>query len=118
MNTKSKELLKQQEVVGDFNAEDYTSERIFVEARDGAKVPVSIVYKKGTAIDGTAPLLLYAYGSYGYSMDPYFSSSRLSLLDRGFVYAIAHIRGGQEMGRSWYEDGKLLHKKNTYNRYI
>ena len=118
MNTKSKELLKQQEVVGDFNAEDYTSERIFVEARDGAKVPVSIVYKKGTAIDGTAPLLLYAYGSYGYSMDPYFSSSRLSLLDRGFVYAIAHIRGGQEMGRSWYEDGKLLHKKNTFNDFV
>jgi len=118
MNTKKKELLKQQEVVGDFNKDEYTSERIYVKARDGAKVPVSIVYRKDTPKDGTSPLLLYAYGSYGSSMDPYFSSVRLSLLDRGFIYAIAHIRGGEEMGRHWYEDGKLLNKKNTFKDFI
>jgi len=118
MKTKEKELLKQQEVVGEFNSDDYKSERVFVTARDGAKVPVSIVYKKDTKLDGASPCLLYAYGSYGSSMDPYFSSTRLSLLDRGFVYAIAHIRGGQEMGRHWYEDGKLLKKINTFNDFI
>lgn len=118
MVAKKLTLLKQQEVVGAFNADDYTSERIHVKARDGAEVPVSIVYKKGTPKDGSAPLLLYGYGSYGASMDPYFSSVRLSLLDRGFIYAIAHIRGGEEMGRHWYEDGKLLKKKNTFNDFI
>lgn len=119
MVTHQQELLKQQEVLGGkFEPANYTSERIFVTARDGAKVPVSIVYKKGFKKDGKAPLLLYAYGSYGYSMDPTFSSVRLSLLDRGFAFAIAHIRGGQEMGRSWYEDGKLLKKKNTFNDFI
>jgi len=111
-------LLKQQEVVGDFDSDKYKSERVFVTARDGAKVPVSIVYAKSTKLDGESPCLLYAYGSYGSSMDPYFSSTRLSLLDRGFVYAIAHIRGGQEMGRHWYEDGKLLKKINTFNDFI
>lgn len=118
MDTKERELKKQQEVVGGHNPENYVSERFFATARDGVKVPVSLVYKKGTKLDGSAPLLLYAYGSYGYSMDAGFSSSRLSLLDRGFIYAIAHIRGGQEMGRQWYEDGKLLKKKNTFNDFI
>jgi oligopeptidase B len=112
------ELLKQQEVVGGYNADDYISERIFATGRDGTQIPISIVYKKGYKKDGTQPLLLYAYGSYGSSMDAYFSSSRLSLLDRGFAFAIAHIRGGQEMGRSWYEDGKLLNKKNTFYDFI
>ncbi|MEN0048612.1 MAG: S9 family peptidase [Bacteroidota bacterium] len=118
MKTKERELLKQQEVVGNFKPEDYASERVYVTARDGAKVPVSIVYKKGFKKDGKQPLLLYAYGSYGNSMEPYFSSVRLSLLDRGFAYAIAHIRGGEEMGRHWYEDGKLLNKKNTFNDFV
>lgn len=118
MNTKSKELKKQQTVLGDFNKENYISERVFVTVRDGAKVPVSIVYKKGTKIDGSAPLLQYSYGSYGYSTDATFSSTRLSLLDRGFVYAIAHIRGGQEMGREWYDNGKMFKKMNTFYDFI
>ena len=118
MKTKQLDLKKRNEVVGDFNPDDYTSERIMVTARDGVEVPVSIVYKNGFKKDGTQPLLLYAYGSYGYSMDPYFSSVRLSLLDRGFAYAIAHIRGGQEMGRPWYDDGKLFNKKNTFTDFI
>ncbi len=118
MRTREKTLLKQNPVLGDFSADNYRSERIMVPARDGTPVPVSIVYRKDTPLDGTAPLLEYAYGSYGYSMDPSFSIARLSLLDRGFVYAIAHIRGGQEMGRGWYEDGKLLKKKNTFTDFI
>ncbi|PHI20083.1 oligopeptidase B [Lewinellaceae bacterium SD302] len=118
MNSKEQELLKQQEVLGGFDASEYQSERIMAKARDGAEVPVSIVYKKGTPKDGSAPLLLYAYGSYGYSMDPSFSISRLSLLDRGFIYAIAHIRGGEEMGRNWYEDGKMMNKMNTFTDFI
>ena len=118
MKTKEMKLLKETEVVGDFDSNNYTSERHFATARDGQKIPISLVYRKGTKLDGTAPLLLYAYGSYGNSMDPYFSSVRLSLLDRGFVYAIAHIRGGEEMGRWWYEDGKLLKKKNTFYDFI
>ena len=116
---KSRTQLKQQKVLGgDFDPANYTSERIMVEARDGAQVPVSIVYRKDVKMDGSNPLLLYAYGSYGYSMDPGFSSTRLSLLDRGFVYAMAHIRGGSEMGRNWYEDGKLFKKMNTFNDFI
>ena len=118
MNSKQKTLLKQQEVLGGFNPEDYRSERIMVKVRDGVEVPVSLVYHKDTPLDGTSPCLLYGYGSYGASMDPGFSMSRLSLLNRGFVYAIAHIRGGEEMGRQWYEDGKLLKKKNTFNDFI
>ena len=119
LNTKDRVQMKQQEVLGgEFSSDNYTSERVFVTARDGAKVPVSMVYKKGLEKNGKAPVLLYAYGSYGYSMDPSFSSVRLSLLDRGFVFAIAHIRGGQEMGRHWYEDGKLLKKKNTFYDFI
>ena len=118
MRTGERTLLKQQEVIDEnFSPDNYTSERLMVEVRDGVKVPVSMVYKKGTERNGENPFLLYAYGSYGASMDPYFSSVRLSLLDRGFVYAIAHIRGGQEMGRQWYEDGKLLKKQNTFNDF-
>lgn len=118
MATQKQELLKQQEVVGGFNAADYVSERFFVTARDGAQVPVSLVYKKSLRKKEGNPTLLYGYGSYGASMDAYFSTNRLSLLDRGFVFAIAHIRGGEEMGRQWYEDGKLLKKKNTFYDFI
>lgn len=119
MNTQKQQLMKQTEVMDkNFSPSNYVSERIFVTARDGAKVPVSIVYKKGMKKNGKAPLLLYGYGSYGAIIDPYFSSVRLSLLDRGFTFAIAHIRGGQMMGRHWYEDGKLLTKKNTFNDFI
>jgi oligopeptidase B len=118
MDTKAKKLMKQQEVVGGYNKDDYTSERLYATAKDGTKVPISVVYKKGLKKDGKAPLLLYAYGSYGSSTDAAFSSGRLSLLDRGFVYAIAHIRGGQEMGRQWYEDGKLMKKMNTFTDFI
>ncbi len=118
MQTKEKRLLKQQEVLGGFTTSDYKSERIMVQARDGVEIPVSIVYHKDTPVDGTSPCLLYGYGSYGASMDPAFSMTRLSLLNRGFVYAIAHIRGGEEMGRQWYEDGKLLKKKNTFTDFI
>ena len=108
---------KQQEVVGDFDPADYVSERIEVPVRDGKRVPVSIVRHRDTPLDGTAPLLQYGYGSYGNSLDPTFSSVRLSLLDRGFVWAMAHIRGGEELGRQWYEDGKLLNKRNTFNDF-
>lgn len=118
MDTRELELLKEQEVVGDFDSGNYESKRILVEVRDGVKVPVSMVFKKGTSLDGSSPTLLYGYGSYGYSIEPFFSSIRLSLLDRGFVYAIAHIRGGEEMGRHWYEEGKLLNKKNTFYDFI
>lgn len=118
MNAQTKELKKQQTVLGGFDKENYVSERVFVTVRDGAKVPVSIVYRKGTKLDGTAPLLQYSYGSYGYSTDATFGSSRLSLLDRGFIYAIAHIRGGQEMGREWYENGKMFKKMNTFYDFI
>lgn len=118
METKKGEVKKEQTVLGDFNKENYISKRIWVTARDGVKVPVSLVYRKDTPINSNTPLLQYAYGSYGFSMDPYFSTSRLSLLDRGFVYAIAHIRGGQELGRSWYENGKMLTKKNSFNDFV
>jgi len=118
MVTREKTLLKEQAVLGGFDKSDYTTERIFAKARDGVKVPVSIVYKKDTPLDGASALLLYAYGSYGASMDATFSFSRLSLLNRGVVYAIAHIRGGQEMGRQWYENGKLFKKKNTFTDFI
>ncbi|MCK5401481.1 MAG: S9 family peptidase, partial [Flavobacteriaceae bacterium] len=119
MDTKEQVLLKQQEILGgDFSVENYTSERLYATAKDGTKIPISLVYKKGVERNSQTPLLLGAYGSYGSSREPTFSSSRLSLLDRGFVYAIAHIRGGQEMGRYWYEDGKLLKKKNTFTDFI
>ena len=118
MNTKEKTLLKQQEVLGDFDSNNYYSERLYAIARDDTKVPISLVYRKGLEKNGDNPLLLYGYGSYGATMNATFSSVRLSLLDRGFVYAIAHIRGGQEMGRYWYEEGKLLKKKNTFTDFI
>lgn len=118
MGKKTLTMLKQSEVIGSFKESDYTSERLFAKAKDGREIPISLVYKKGFNKDGKAPLLLYAYGSYGYSMDPYFNSVRLSLLDRGFAYAIAHIRGGEEMGRYWYEEGKFFNKKNTFTDYI
>ncbi len=118
MKTGDAKLLKRQEVVGGYDPDEYFAERLFATASDGAKVPISLVYKKGIAKDGSNPTVLYGYGSYGSSMDPYFSSVRLSLLDRGFVYAIAHVRGGEEMGRWWYEDGKLLKKKNTFTDFI
>ncbi|HMQ63418.1 MAG TPA: S9 family peptidase, partial [Flavilitoribacter sp.] len=118
MKTRAFTKLKQQEVLGGFDPANYKSERLYATAGDGAKVPISIVYRKGFSKDGSHPLLLYGYGSYGNSMDPYFSATRLSLLDRGFAFAIAHIRGGEEMGRYWYEDGKLLKKKNTFTDFI
>jgi oligopeptidase B len=118
MDTKEEKLMKEQEVLGEFDKDNYVTERLFATARDGVKVPISIVYKKGFKKDGSQPLLQYAYGSYGYSTDPYFSAARLSLMNRGFAFAIAHIRGGQEMGRQWYEDGKLLKKMNTFNDFI
>lgn len=117
METKVKDVKKQQEVLGDFSPENYEAKRIWATAKDGTKVPISLVYKKDIDPTGNNPLLLYAYGSYGYSMEPYFSSARLSLLNRGFVYAIAHIRGGQEMGRYWYEEGKMLNKMNTFTDF-
>ncbi len=118
MDTRAKTLLKEQEVVGDFEKEKYTTERLYVPARDGARIPVSLVYRKDFVKDGNGPMLQYAYGSYGSSMDPMFSSARLSLLDRGFAFAICHIRGGQEMGRAWYEGGRLFHKMNTFTDFI
>lgn len=119
MKTKVMDLKKQSEVVSKtFKPENYESKRLFATAKDGTKIPISIVYKKGTKMNGDNPLMLYAYGSYGYSMDPYFSSPRLSLLDRGVVYAIAHIRGGSDMGRQWYEDGKMFKKMNTFTDFV
>lgn len=118
MKTRERKLLKQQEIVGGYNPEDYQTERLWATAADGTKVPMSIVYKKGIKKDGTNPTMLYAYGSYGSSTDPAFSSTNLSLLNRGFIYAIAHIRGGQEMGRQWYENGKMFKKKNTFTDFI
>ena len=118
MRSHTQELLKRQEVLGGFDPADYTAEYLRVPARDGTLVPVSLVRRKDTPLDGSAPLLLYGYGSYGYSQSARFNASALSLLDRGFVYAIAHVRGGQEMGRRWYEDGKLLRKMNTFTDFI
>ncbi|MBA5628290.1 S9 family peptidase [Moheibacter lacus] len=118
MVDKTSEVKKEQPVLGDFKKENYKTKRLWVTARDGVKVPVSIVYRKDTKISQKTPVLLYAYGSYGATMDPYFSSSRLSLLDRGFIYALAHIRGGQDLGRPWYDDGKMLKKKNTFNDFV
>ncbi len=117
--TKESEIKKEQEVLGgDFHKEDYESKRIWATSRDGVKIPISIVYKKGITLNGENPLLLYAYGSYGSTIDPSFSSIRLSLLNRGFIYAIAHVRGGEYLGRQWYENGKLLTKLNTFHDFI
>jgi oligopeptidase B len=119
LKTREKTLMKEQEILGDFNKENYRSERVWAEASDGTKVPISLVYRKDLfKKDGSNPLWIQGYGSYGYSSDPSFVSYRLSLLDRGFVFAVAHIRGGQEMGRYWYEDGKLLNKKNSFSDFI
>lgn len=118
LTSKEKTLKKQQEVVGGYNPDDYVAERLYAVAKDGVRVPISLVYKKGFKKDGKAPLLLYGYGSYGASMDATFSSTRISLLNRGFAFAIAHIRGGEEMGRQWYLDGKLMKKINTFNDFI
>ena len=119
MKTKEKEIKKEQEVLGgQFDKNNYIEERVWATAKDGTKVPISLVYRKDLKKDGTNPLLQYAYGSYGVTMEPYFSTTRLSLLDRGFIYAIAHIRGGEDLGRQWYEDGKLLKKKNTFTDFI
>ncbi|GJL57699.1 MAG: oligopeptidase B [Nitrospirales bacterium] len=118
METREKILLKQEPVLGNFHISHYQTERLFAPASDGISIPISLVYRKGFAPNGTHPLLLYGYGSYGASMDASFSSPRLSLLDRGFVYALAHIRGGEELGRQWYENGKLLYKKNTFTDFI
>jgi oligopeptidase B len=116
--TGKRELLKRDPVLGGYDPANYVTERVWAIARDGTKIPVSVVYRKGFKKDGTAPMLQYAYGSYGLSMDPSFSVSTVSLLDRGVVYALAHIRGGQEMGRAWYDDGHLLNKKNTFTDFI
>jgi oligopeptidase B len=119
MKTKEKEIKKEQAVLGgQFDKNNYVEERVWASAKDGIKVPISLVYRKDLKKDGTNPLLQYAYGSYGVTMEPYFSTTRLSLLDRGFIYAIAHIRGGEDLGRQWYEDGKLLKKKNTFTDFI
>jgi oligopeptidase B len=118
MRSGERVLVKREPVLGDFDPAHYATEFVFATARDGARIPVSLVYRKGFKRDGRAPLLQYAYGSYGISMNPTFSATRVSLLDRGFVYAIAHIRGGQEMGRAWYENGKLLKKMNTFTDFI
>ncbi|MFV8282057.1 S9 family peptidase [Christiangramia marina] len=119
MKTGDKTILKEQEVLGgNFDKNNYTSERIWATAKDGTSIPVSLVYKKGLQKDQRNPLLQYAYGSYGSTIDPYFSTVRLSLLDRGFIYAIAHIRGGEYLGREWYENGKLFQKKNTFTDFI
>ena len=118
MVTRQRRLLKREEVVGEFDPSHYRNERLHATAADGARVPISVVARVGTPRDGTSPLLLYGYGSYGISMDAGFHSPRLSLLDRGFIFAIAHVRGGEELGRPWYENGKLLRKKNTFTDFI
>ena len=118
VKAKSRTLLKRDEVLAGFDSDNYASERVYATSHDGVKVPVSLVFRKTTPRNGTAPLLQYGYGSYGHSMDANFNPFVVSLLDRGFIYAIAHIRGGQEMGRQWYDDGKLLKKKNTFRDFI
>ena len=118
MASKEHKLIKEEAVLGGFDRDNYQTERLFATARDGTQVPISIVYRKGMEKDGQNPLLQYGYGSYGFSMEPWFDSEILSLLDRGFMYAIAHIRGGSEMGREWYYDGRQLKKKNTFTDFI
>jgi oligopeptidase B len=119
MVTKTKDVKKEQEILGGkFDKNNYTSERLWATAADGTKIPMSVVYRKGIKKDGKNPLLQYAYGSYGNTIDPYFSSARLSLLDRGFIFVLAHVRGGEYLGRNWYDDGKLMDKKNTFTDFI
>jgi oligopeptidase B len=111
-------LLKRQPVLGGYDPARYRTERVWATADDGTRVPISLVYREDRAPDGRGPALLYGYGAYEHSLDPLFSSLRLSMLDRGFLYAIAHVRGGGELGRRWYEDGKLLHKTNTFTDFV
>ena len=118
MASDKKNLKRTEAVLGGFNAANYRTEFLWVPARDGKKIPVSLVRAKNVGLDGSAPLYQYGYGSYGFSTDPVFRSNWVSLLDRGFVVAIAHVRGGQELGRAWFEDGRLLHKKNTFTDFI
>jgi oligopeptidase B len=118
LDSRTRELKKQQLIPSGYDPAKYQSERIYATAPDGVKVPISLVYKKGVARNGQSPMLLYGYGAYGISMDPTFSSARLSLLDRGFIYAIAHIRGGADLGKPWHEDGRLLKKKNTFTDFV
>jgi oligopeptidase B len=118
MNTRTRELKKRYAVLGGYDPANYISERIFAAAPDGVQVPISLVYRRGVELNGESPLYLYGYGSYGITTDPSFSSERISLLDRGYICAIAHIRGSGDMGRRWYEDGKLLHKMNTFTDFI
>jgi oligopeptidase B len=118
LEKRTRELKKQEEVLGGYDPNVYESKRLWATAPDGVKVPMSLVYRKGIRLDGQNPLYLYGYGSYGATIDPYFSSNRFSLIDRGFVYVIAHVRGGGYLGRPWYEDGKLLHKRNTFTDFI
>jgi len=118
MDNKQRKLIKQKEVLGEFDPKQYTTDRLFATSRDGKMVPVSLVYRNDQFRQGNNPLLLYAYGSYGSTLDAYFSSVRLSLLNRGFVFAMAHVRGGQMLGRPWYEDGKMFNKKNTFYDFI
>ncbi len=118
MKTRERELKKEEEILGGYDRTAYRSERIFAVAKDGTRVPMSLVYRAGMKRDGKNPLVLYGYGAYSASIEPRFSSSRLGLLDRGFIYAIAHVRGGGELGRPWYEDGKLLNKRNTFTDFI
>ncbi len=118
MLTQERKLLKQNEVLGGYNSTDYETKRLWATASDSVRIPISIVHKKGIKLNGKNPLLIYAYGAYGYSENPIFDSNLLSLLDRGFVYAIAHVRGGEEMGRNWYESGKMLNKMNTFTDFI
>ena len=118
LDTRHRELKKRQPVLGGYEPDDYETLRLWATAPDGVKVPISVVHRRGLVLDGTSPTLLYGYGSYEQSIDPAFSSLRLSLLERGFVYAIAHVRGGGEMGRHWYEDGKFLRKKNTFSDFV
>lgn len=118
MNTRDRELKKQDEILGGYDPDQYQSEQTFAFAKDGTRIPISMAYRKGIVKDGNNPLYLYAYGAYGSSMEPYFSSNRVSILDRGLIFAMAHVRGGGEMGRYWYDQGKLLHKKNTLTDFV
>lgn len=118
LSERTRTLMKKDEVLGGYDETQYAIERLEATARDGTRVPVSLVYRTPLVRDGQRPLLLYAYGSYGYTMEPTFSSTRVSLIDRGFVFAIAHVRGGQEMGRAWYDDGKMMRKMNTFTDFI
>ena len=118
MRLKTRELKKRQEVLGGYDPANYTMERLWAKAKDGTAIPISVVFRKGLKKNGSNPTLLYGYGAYGITIDPYFSSNRFSLIDRGFIYAIAHVRGGGALGRQWYEDGKLLKKKNTFTDFI